>query len=194
MDGMVKCYLNREGTYTSVPDGSVMINVPDVTLKDVVVNGDLILGDGVGDGNVTLHNVTVTGRTLIRGGGIHSIKITGTSNLQNIVIARVNGKLRVFAEDGTEIGEILVDGEDDVTIEGTVGSITLAAGDVTVTAVNAQIGTASITGENSYIIVAAGSAINKLTVDAANAAVEVSGTVTDIVINGEEPLSAVKAM
>ena len=184
LNGMVKSYLNREGTYTSVPDGSVMINVPDVTLKDVVVKGDLILGDGVGDGSVTLDSVTVTGRTLVRGGGAHSIRITGTSSLQSIVIARVNGELRVFAEDGTEIGEVFVDGRDDVIIEGDFASVTLAADSVTITAVNAQIGSAQIAGENSRIIVAAGSAINTLTVDGANAAVEVSGTVTDVVVNG----------
>ncbi len=184
LNGMVKSYLNREGTYTSVPDGSVMINVPDVTLKDVVIKGDLILGDGVGDGSVTLDSVTVTGRTLVRGGGAHSIRITGTSSLQSIVIARVNGELRVFAEDGTEIGEVFVDGRDDVTMEGDFASVTLAADSVTVTAVNAQIGSAQIAGENSRIIVAAGSAVNTLTVDGANAAVEVSGTVTDVVVNG----------
>jgi hypothetical protein len=182
---MVKCYIHQKGTYTSVPDGSVMINVPDVILKDVVVKGDLILGDGIGDGSVTLQNVTVNDRTLIRGGGLHSIKITGASNLQNIVIARVNGELRVFAEDGTEIGEILVDGRDDVTIEGNVGSVTLVSDNVTVTAVNAQIGSALVTGENSRIIVAGGSNVNSLTLDGINAAAEVSGTVADIVVNGE---------
>ena len=184
LSGRVNCYISQEGTYASVPDGGVMINVPEVTLKDMVVKGDLILGDGVGDGSVTLDNVTVSGRTLIRGGGAHSIRITGGSNLQNIVIARVNGELRVFAEDGTEIGEVFVDGKDDVTIEGNVGSVTLASDDVTVMAVNAQIGSASVTGENSRIIVGAGSSVDTLTLDGANAAAEVSGTVTDIVVNG----------
>ena len=185
LDSMVQCYVSEAGTYTSLPEGSVMINVPDVTLKDVVVKGDLILGDGIGEGTVTLHNVTVTGRTLIRGGGAHSIRITGTSSLQNITIARVNGELRVFAQDGTEIGEVLVDGKDDVTLEGDFGSVTLASDDVTVMAVNAQLGSASITGNHSRIIVGSGSKITTLTVDAANAALEISGTVANIIVNGE---------
>jgi hypothetical protein len=71
MDNMLKGYFTAAGTYTSVPGGNVMINTPDVTLKGVTVTGDLIIGDGVGDGEVTLDSVTVTGRTVILGGGVN---------------------------------------------------------------------------------------------------------------------------
>jgi hypothetical protein len=33
-----------------------MINVPDVTLENMKVTGDLIIGDGVGAGDITLNN------------------------------------------------------------------------------------------------------------------------------------------
>lgn len=69
MDNLIKVYLNKEGIYTTINKGNVMVNVPNVKLKDIIVNGDLIVGDGVGDGEVTLENVTVTGRIVIRGSG-----------------------------------------------------------------------------------------------------------------------------
>ena len=58
MDNMIKQYISESDTYTEVAEGNVMINVEDVTLKDVTVKGDLIIGDGVGNGDVVL---TVSG-------------------------------------------------------------------------------------------------------------------------------------
>ncbi len=184
MNNVLKGYISTEGIYTSVPSGNVMINVPNVTLKDVIIKGDLVIGDGVGDGNVTLDSVTVTGRVVIRGGGVNSIEITGTSNLQNIVIARVDGQVRVYNADGTEVGKIIIDGKDDVIIQGNVDTVTLMAPDVRVTTY-AEITSATIEGENSQIIVAASSTINTISVAASNTVVDVSGNVTNIVVNGE---------
>jgi len=80
MDNIVKGYFNTAGTYTSVPSGNILINVPNVILKDVTVTGDIIIGDGVGNGVVTFDNVKVIGRTVIRGGSLNSIKLVGDSS------------------------------------------------------------------------------------------------------------------
>ena len=69
MHNLIKQYIKAEGEYTEVANGNIMVNVPGVTLKNVTINGDLIVGDGVGDGNLTLDNVTIKGRLLARGGG-----------------------------------------------------------------------------------------------------------------------------
>ncbi|MDF2821042.1 MAG: hypothetical protein K0R15_1483 [Clostridiales bacterium] len=61
-------YLNTAGTYTMNFTGNVMINAPGVILKDIIIKGDLIIGDGIKQGEVTLDNVAITGRTVIRGG------------------------------------------------------------------------------------------------------------------------------
>jgi len=109
MDNLLKNYIKTAGTYTTDYTGNMMINVPNVILKNITITGDLIIGDGVGNGDVILDGVTVTGRTVIRGGGVNSIKIIGDSNLQNIIIARVDGEVRVYSQDGTQIGEVTVD-------------------------------------------------------------------------------------
>ena len=185
MYNMAKVYISTEGTYPSISSGNVIINTPDVTLKDVNVTGDLIIGDGVGDGNVTLVNVNVSGRMVIRGGGLHTIKILGTSNLQHIIIARVDGQVRVYTEDGTVVGEVIVDGKDDVLIEGSVSAVTILANDVTVTAKNAMIDDAVIEGDNSKLIVESDSSIDTLTVESANTEIEVNGQITDVIVNEE---------
>ena len=185
MYNMVKVYISTDGTYTSISTGNVIINTPDVTLKDVNIAGDLIIGDGVGDGSVTLDNVNVSGRLVVRGGGLHTIKILGTSNLQHIIIARVDGQVRVYTEDGTVVGEVIVDGKDDVLIEGSVGAVTILANDVTVTTKNATIDDAVIEGENSRLVVESDSTIGNLSVNAVNAKIEALGQITDIVVNEE---------
>jgi protein tyrosine/serine phosphatase len=63
-DNILKNYIKTAGTYTTDYTGNVMINVPGVTLKDIKITGDLIIGDGVGNGDVTLDGVTVKGRLL----------------------------------------------------------------------------------------------------------------------------------
>ena len=187
MDNFLKKYIKTSGTYSTDITGNVMINVPNVTLKSIKITGDLIIGDGVGNGDVTLDSVVVTGRTIIRGGGVNSIKIIGNSNIQNIVIARVDGQVRVYAEDGTQIGDVIVDGSDDVIIEGDVGSVTITAPGVTVTATNANIVSAAIDGDNSIIIVGANSTIKTVTVEGKNATITASAgsKIENIVVNSD---------
>jgi uncharacterized protein YjdB len=183
MDNLLKNYINKEGTYTEDYSGNLMINVPNVTLKGLTVTGDLIIGDGVGDGEVTLDDVTVTGRVLVRGGGENSIKIIGNSNIKNIIIARVDGIVRIYAEDGTEIGEVIVDGNDDVIIEGGFTSVTIVGPDITVTATNASIESASIEGENSNIIIDENSSVKTINVNASNVEINGEGTVESVIAN-----------
>jgi len=116
MDNILKNYIKTAGTYTTDYTGNVMINVPGVTLKDIKITGDLIIGDGVGNGDVTLDGITVAGRTIIRGGGINSIKIIGNSNLQNIIIARVDGQVR--ADDGEDDGKDITEDDESGNLGG----------------------------------------------------------------------------
>ncbi len=187
MDNLLKNYIQTDGTYIEDMNGNVMINRPDVILKDMTITGDLIIGDGVGDGDITLDNITITGRTVIRGGGVNSIKIIGNSNIKNIMIARVDGQVRVYAEDGTQIGDVAVDGNDNVIIEGDVGNVTVTAPDIIVTANNAEIESATIEGENSIITVSTNSTMKTATVDAENAEIRVlkGSKIEDIVINSD---------
>jgi hypothetical protein len=54
---------------------SVIINKDGVTLTAVTVKGDLIIGQGVGEGDVTLTDVKIEGSLVVLGGGEKSIHI-----------------------------------------------------------------------------------------------------------------------
>jgi len=91
MHNIFKTYISEAGTYTKL-DGqdSVVIRAGGVTLKNVTIEKDLVLGDGVGKGDIKLENVTIKGRLLCRGGEgkVHLVKTTVGDK---VVVYDVNG-------------------------------------------------------------------------------------------------------
>lgn len=90
MHNIVKTYHVTAGTHTYAGPDSTLIRVGGVTLSNVTVEGDLILGDGVGKGDVTLINVTIKGRLLARGGE-GKVTLKNTTVAGGVVVKDVNG-------------------------------------------------------------------------------------------------------
>jgi hypothetical protein len=183
MDSMVKQYVNTAGMVSeAVPSGNVMVNTPGVTLSNLTINGDLIVGDGVGSGDVILDSVKVTGKTLVRGGGVHSVIIKGSSSLTEIIVAKVDGAIRVAVEGSTNADVIVIDdGKDNVIIEGKVGTLRVAS-KVPVVVQNASVATVNVTVEDAALTLAKSATV--ATVNIAQAAestkVTVAGAVTNL--------------
>jgi len=203
MNKLVKQYINAAGDVTTVATGNIMVRNEGVVLKNLTIKGDLIIGDGVGEGEVTLDSVKVEGRTVIRGGGVNSIIIKGNSSVGKVIVSKVDGKVSVKVQNGADVDVVFVDdGSDDVEVQGNIGTLEVAADKITVTTTNATVASATISGTESNIIVGAGSTIktgtisgssstmvvqtgatvNTLTVSGANAAVSGTGTVTTIAV------------
>ena len=62
---IIGTYIASKGTYDKDIKGSVLIRTDDVELKNLTVDGDLIIGCGAADGKITLDNVTIKGRLLV---------------------------------------------------------------------------------------------------------------------------------
>ena len=188
MNNVIKQYIGTPNTVTDVvAQGNVMINVPGTTLKDLTINGDLIIGDGVGDGNVTLDNVRVTGDIIARGGGIDSIIIKGGNVEGKIVISKVDGKIRVFLEGGAEAEVIVIDdGKDDVIIEGNVGTLEVNASDVPIIVRNGSIKEIEIKAgaSNTQIGVEKGASVTNITVKGEGTKISGEGEVKTTKIEG----------
>lgn len=184
MDNMVKQYINKAGVIIKVaPSGNVMINTPGVTLKKVSVNGDLIIGDGVGSGEVILDSVKVTGKIIVRGGGVHSIIIKGNSSVENVVIAKVDGDVKVAVEGNANVNVIAVnDGKDNVLVEGKVETIQVVTPNVPVVIQNAIITTVNVNAKDSNLTIAHGSTVSNINVasDAKSTKAKVAGSVTNL--------------
>ena len=100
---------NESGVYGPSVDeevlevkGNVTVSIENVTLKNMIIDGDLYLAEGIGEGDITLDNITVTGETIVKGGGINSI-IIKNSSLANLLIIKKDGEIRLVAQGNTII-------------------------------------------------------------------------------------------
>ncbi|WP_423055569.1 chitobiase/beta-hexosaminidase C-terminal domain-containing protein [Acetobacterium carbinolicum] len=128
-------------------DGSVVIAVSGVTLQNLVIAGDLTIAEAVGDGDASLNNLTVVGKTNIYGGGTGATTQTaGTLTVQNggggivinggqyseIQIIKNAGSIQIFTFD-VEIGEYLLIKEvpenEEVILEGHFSKVSVAYGE-----------------------------------------------------------------
>ena len=93
---IIGTYIVSKGTYDKDIKGSVLIRSDEVTLKDMTVDGDLIIGCGAADGKITLDNVTVKGRLLVWGGGTKAVYCNAGTNMPAVVVARVDDAVKVI--------------------------------------------------------------------------------------------------
>ena len=93
---IIGSYITVKGTYDKDIKGSVLILTNEVMLKDMTVDGDLIIGCGAADGKITLDNVTVKGRLLVWGGGVAAIYCNNGTNMPAVVVARVDDAVKVI--------------------------------------------------------------------------------------------------
>ena len=93
---IIGTYIVSKGTYDKDIKGSVLIRTDDVELKDLTVDGDLIIGCGAADGKIVLDNVTVKGRLLVWGGGTKAVYCNAGTNMPAVVVARVDDAVKVI--------------------------------------------------------------------------------------------------
>ena len=93
---IIGTYITAKGTYDKDIKGSVLIRIDDVELKNMTVDGDLIIGCGAADGKITLDNVTVKGRLLVWGGGTAAVYCNNGTNMPAVVVARVDDAVKVI--------------------------------------------------------------------------------------------------
>lgn len=124
---------DKAGTYgpetgTDTINNNVEISVPDVTLQNLVINGNLIIDKSVGDGNVALKNVTVNGTVNVNGGGEHSVVFENCSIVQ-VVVNKEDGKVRIVASGSTKIDSVTLQSgaklEEDNATNGGFANVTI---------------------------------------------------------------------
>lgn len=184
IDNAVKAYYKEAGVYTENVNGTAVIKVTGVTLKGVTVAENLIVAEGVGQGDVTLDSVTVKGETVVRGGGENSVSIVGDSDITTIRIEKIDGKIRITVSDGNTVQAIEIAEGEEIIITGTVGTIEVAAPNTTITANNANIGSINVEGAAANTNIQAGNGAVIGTVNAsAQTTVSGQGTVSNVNLN-----------
>ncbi|MBQ7474478.1 MAG: S-layer homology domain-containing protein [Clostridia bacterium] len=122
---VIKKYVRTAGEVTGDVKGNVIVNAPGAILTGMKIDGDLIVGEGVGDGEIVLDAVEVTGRVVVRGGGENSVIIKNGSTVGSIVIGKTgDGGVRVRTEEGCRVEVVTVDdGVDEIILEGELNQV-----------------------------------------------------------------------
>jgi len=210
LDNIAGDLKNKEGTYTGNIDGNLVISASSVVLKDMVIDGDLYLAEGIGEGEVTLDNVTVKGRTVVRGGGENSIIIKNSSLKGTLLVIKKDGKVRIVAKGTTEIANVTlksgaklqeeeltgkgfekveiieVPANGSVVLEGDFVNVTIASPGVSVEIAGGNIENLNIdeNAKSAKVNVDEKSKVGTLTVNA-DAKIEGKGTIETANINSE---------
>lgn len=96
--------INVTGIFNKDIETNLLVNVADVVLKDMVIEGDLYLTEGIGDGDITLDNVEVKGILSVKGGGANSVIIKNSKI--NIVSIDKQSELGKVVIENTTVEEI----------------------------------------------------------------------------------------
>ena len=128
---------DKAGTYgpeTGVEtiDNDVVINTPDVVLQNLHIKGNLTIGEGVGEGDVTLNNITVDGETYIRGGGKNSIHINGGDYNKITIQQTSSGQVRIVATNAEGLEVVISENAkgESIILEGKFENVQVDAPDV----------------------------------------------------------------
>ncbi len=103
IDNAVTSLIKEPATLSETLNGTTIVNCANVKFKDAKVEGDLIIAEGVGDGEVYLDNVNIAGNIIVRGGGEESIYLNNCTVEGNLVVKKQDGKIRIVASGKTEV-------------------------------------------------------------------------------------------
>lgn len=167
LDNIVKGFYNSAGTYTQNADGTVVVNSADAVLKNMNITGDLIISEGVGDGDIILEDVTLGGALIVRGGGENSIHFRGSkTQIPNVKMEKKDGNVRLATDGQAKVGNVLVkDKSKEVKLEGTFTSVNVSSTNI-VRVQKANITKLSVDTEKANVRVDSNSTVETLEVPA----------------------------
>ncbi len=166
---------------------NVIINTPDVTLQNTVIDKDLILSEGVGEGDITLENVTVKGALIVKGGGIHTVTLKNC-NINNVSVQKKSAPVRILTQGGSvanttvttscilegDFDTVNVSSPTDVTTRGNVQTMVLSA--QTNLNVEGNVQNVTVLQNAKNTIIKGVGVVKDVTVQAENVSVETAGT------------------
>ena len=166
-----------------VGPNDILIDTPGSTLTNKIVD-NVWITSSVAEGTVTLDNVKVRGKLVIKGGGPNSVVVKGESDIPLVYMEKESKNLRLKVEKPAIVGTVNVNAGSINYITGEIESLitNVRRGEVRVD--KAKIKTIEVKGEDSDLYIDKSSEINTLTVNrsAVNAYMELDGKITSVVI------------
>lgn len=141
---VVQKEFTKAGTYgpasgTQTIDGDVVVSADGVTLQNTIVKGNLLVAASVGEGSVTFKNVTVSGTTTVKGGGVNSVTFDNCK-VNLVIVNKPASPVRVVFLNNSTAAKLQLD-----------STATIVGGGVTQAVINAS-GVVFDTAPGSYTL------------------------------------------
>ena len=164
------------------PGDLLVENAGEVISNRIVDN--LWIAPSVGEGEVTLENVTVRGKLVIKGGGPKSVIISGESDVALVYMEKESGDLRLRVESPAIVGNVNINAGSRNYITGEVDSVIQNVKGSELNVEQASINTIQIKGESSDLNIDKKSTVNSITVNrkAADAFMSLDGKISSVVV------------
>lgn len=162
LDKITAEIINKSGVYTEDIDGNLVVNTPNVVLENIEIEGNLYLAEGIGEGDVTLNNIKVKGKTIIEGGGSNSVKLQSTA-LKGVLIDKSKGKVRLYSDDFSSVGYLEINSPSN--IEGSLGTVKVKTNQL-VSFNNAKIEAMQVSGDGAQVELDKETVVQVLTTEA----------------------------
>jgi hypothetical protein len=104
LDNMFTNVYSPESLFSHVYlQGDVLMRTPGAVMSDSFIDGDVVVGDGVGNGDVTIANSTISGRLVIRGGGPRSVILSNAHVAGGIYVASFGTDTHISITNGSTV-------------------------------------------------------------------------------------------
>ncbi|MFV0516609.1 MAG: S-layer homology domain-containing protein [Aminipila sp.] len=182
MTRLVERYVVDKKEITGEIKGNILVRVPEASIKNATIKGNLIIGDGVGVGDVMLDNVNIEGKLIVRGGGEDSITIKNSTLQNSAVLTNPNGRTRFNIVD-CQVGS--VDAKTDIIVDGNVGSL-IVHNNANANIRSGNVDTLLVKGD-SKVNIATVAKVKQAKVEGNSAKIETNGKGLNIIKTGVKP-------
>lgn len=187
LDNIVKELYNKSQTYSNQTiDGTAVINTPNVKLKNIKIKGDLIVAEGVGDGDLNLSNVKISGTMIVKGGGTDSIHIEGSSDINKVQLIKSDSSVRLNVADSATVKSVVAENSsDDIIVSGNINKFEVDCSNNKVAIVDGKIKNMVISSAGATVAFDSTSQVDTLAIakTASNAKINGEGSITNATIN-----------
>lgn len=143
--GMAASYVGAEGVSSKTVEGNVIVRESGASLSGMTINGDLIIADSAD--KVSLDNVKVTGRIVIRGGAA-AVGIKNTTTGKGVLVSSPNGAAAISVSGGS-VGTVTA--KSDLSLSGSVSNVAVTDKATLTVEKNASVGTVTVSAAGSKV-------------------------------------------
>ena len=143
--GMAASYVGAEGVSGKTVEGNVIVRESGASLSGMTINGDLIIADSAD--KVSLDNVKVTGRIVIRGGA-DAVGIKDTTTGKGVLVSSPNGAAAISVSGGS-VGTVTA--KSDLFLSGSVSNVVVTDKATLTVEKNASVGTVTVSAAGSKV-------------------------------------------